>query len=349
VAECSEAGVRVVMITGDYPATARNIAGKIGLPCTEGVVTGPELDAMDDAELAERVRTTTIFARVVPEQKLRIVKAFKANGEVVAMTGDGVNDAPALKAADIGIAMGERGTDVAREAASLVLLDDDFSSIVAAIRMGRRIFDNLKKAIDYILAVHIPIAGLSLIPVIFQWPLILLPVHIVFLEMVIDPACSIIFEVEREEPNVMKRPPRNHRDPLLNRASLCLSLFQGMGVLAITLALFVWSRARGFGETDARTIAFASLLLGNLALIVSNRSWSLGFFSILRIPNAAMWWIIAIALAFLIAVIYAPPLQKVFHFSPLHGADLLLVLGATLLTLLWLESVKKVLQRVRLK
>src|SRR6185369_14922157 len=196
IRECYTAGMRVVMITGDYPGTAQNIARQIGLEPAGEVITGPELDRMSDAELQRRIDSVNIFARVVPEQKLRLVNALKANGEVVAMTGDGVNDAPALKAAHIGIAMGERGTDVAREAASLVLLDDDFSSIVEAVRQGRRIFDNLKKGMAYILAIHVPIAGMTLIPVLMEWPLVLLPVHIAFLHLIIDPACSIVFEAE---------------------------------------------------------------------------------------------------------------------------------------------------------
>jgi Ca2+-transporting ATPase len=206
IGECYEAGIRVIMITGDYPATAGNIAQQIGLKPLDLFITGAELDAMSDDELKERIKTVCIFARVVPEQKLRLVKALKEIGEVVAMTGDGVNDAPALKSAHIGIAMGGRGTDVAREASSLVLVDDDFSSIVSAVRMGRRIFDNIKKAMAYIFAIHVPIAGLSLVPVAFGWPLILYPVHIVFLELIIDPACSVAFEAEPEEKGTIVLP-----------------------------------------------------------------------------------------------------------------------------------------------
>src|SRR4029077_9086313 len=213
VSQCRSAGIRVVMITGDYSGSAQAIAGQVGLDATD-VVTGRELEALSDAELAGRVRTATVFARIMPEQKLGIVNAFKANGDIVAMTGDGVNDAPSLKAAHIGIAMGGRGTDVAREASALVLLDDDFTSIVRAIRLGRRIYDNLRKAMTYILAVHVPIDGLALIPLLFGLPLIFWPLHIAFLEMVIDPVCSIVFEAEGEEADTMRRPPRHPSAPL---------------------------------------------------------------------------------------------------------------------------------------
>ena len=209
VSECREAGIRVIMITGDYPATARAIARQAGIDASGDVITGQQLNDLSDEALAKVLPTTHIFARILPQQKLRIVSALKALGQVVAMTGDGVNDAPALKAANIGIAMGGRGADVAREAAALVLLDDAFELIVAAIRMGRRIFDNLRKALSYILAVHIPIAGLALLPLLFGWPIVFFPVHIVFLELIIDPACSIAFEAEPEEPDTMKRGPRS--------------------------------------------------------------------------------------------------------------------------------------------
>ena len=226
VAECRSAGIRVVMITGDYPATASAIAKQAGLESRQ-IMTGEELERYADAELAAQVRDVTVFARIMPEQKLRIVNALKANGEIVAMTGDGVNDAPSLKAAHIGIAMGGRGTDVAREASSIVLLDDDFGSVVKAVRLGRRIYDNLRKAMGFIFAVHVPIAGLALLPLIFGLPIIFSPIHIAFLEMVIDPVCTLVFEAETEESDIMRRPPRAPEEPLFAGRLIWWSVFAG--------------------------------------------------------------------------------------------------------------------------
>jgi Ca2+-transporting ATPase len=262
VCECYRAGMRVIMITGDYPGTAQNIARQIGLKDTDQFITGAQLAKMDDTELRERIRRVNIFARVVPEQKLRLVNALKANGEIVAMTGDGVNDAPALKSAHIGVAMGGRGTDVAREASSLVLLDDDFSSIVSAVKQGRRIFDNIKKAMAYILAVHVPIAGLSLVPVLLKWPLVLLPVHIVFLELIIDPVCSVVFEAEREEADIMDRPPRNPKEPLFGRKTILISLLQGLSVLAVTLGVFATAYSYLEGLKRETRLPFEPAALG---------------------------------------------------------------------------------------
>ncbi|MDL2338410.1 MAG: HAD-IC family P-type ATPase, partial [Pseudomonadota bacterium] len=236
IAECRAAGIRVVMITGDYPATARAIAHLAGLAESAGeVLSGDEMSTLSDDTLRQRMATVAVCARIAPEQKLRIVQALKANGEIVAMTGDGVNDAPALRAAHVGIAMGGRGTDVAREAASLVLLDDDFTAIVLAVRLGRRIFDNLRKSMSYILAVHVPIAGMALLPVLLGWPALLYPMHIAFLELIIDPACSLAFENEPPERDVMQRPPRDADAPLFGGATLWLALLQGLGVLAVVL------------------------------------------------------------------------------------------------------------------
>ncbi|MBU6445215.1 MAG: cation-translocating P-type ATPase [Alphaproteobacteria bacterium] len=321
VAECRSAGIRVVMITGDYPVTARAIAEQAGID-HGGIVTGDELDRLTDDELAERMKTAAVFARVRPAQKLRLVEALKRDGEVVAMTGDGVNDAPAMKAAHIGIAMGGRGTDVAREAASLVLLDDDFASIVAAIRQGRRIYDNLRKAIHYIIAVHIPIAGLALLPFLFGVPLILMPVQIALLEMVIDPACSIVFESEREESDVMRRPPRRPGSQVLPRTSALWAALQGIAALAVVgLALFLGARV-GMPETDLRAFVFTALVLMNIGLILVNRSFHASLRDVLMRPNPALWILAGGVLGVLAIAVYWPPAQELFHFGPLHLDDL---------------------------
>jgi Ca2+-transporting ATPase len=340
ISDCHAAGIRVVMITGDYPLTAQEIARQIGLDGSDTCITGPELDRMGDGELRERIRSVSIFARVVPEQKLRIVNALKAAGEVVAMTGDGVNDAPALKSADIGIAMGGRGTDVAREASSLVLLDDNFTSIVAAVRLGRRIFDNLKKAMAYIFSVHVPIAGMSLIPVLLNLPLVLLPVHIVFLELIIDPACSIVFESENEEADVMKRPPRKPDVGLFTRKHLALSLLQGAVVLGVVLAIYFSALSRGLGEPAVRTLTFVTIVIANLCLILTNRSWSETLLASLRTPNTALIWVFAGTLGCLTLVLTVPALSDLFLFGPVPFMDLILCSGAGVLAIVWFEVYK---------
>ncbi|HEY9642744.1 MAG TPA: cation-translocating P-type ATPase [Coleofasciculaceae cyanobacterium] len=340
IAECYSAGIRVVMITGDYPVTAQNIARQIGLTPTDQVITGGELEQMRTAELRDRIQTVNIFARVVPEQKLLIVNALKTSGEIVAMTGDGVNDAPALKSAHIGIAMGERGTDVAREAADLVLLEDDFSSIVEAVKLGRRIFDNLKKGMAYTLAVHVPIAGMSLIPVIFGWPLILLPIHIAFLHLIIDPACTVVFEAEPAESNVMHRPPRNPKESLFSRRTLRLALLQGISVLGVLVAVFAIAYYNGSGELDARALAFTTLIISNLAMILTNRSWSRTIPEMLQSPNAALWWVVGGGIVFLGLILYVPLLRHLFRFSFLHTNDLLVSLLFGIVSIFWFEGLK---------
>jgi Ca2+-transporting ATPase len=284
---------------------------------------------MDDRTLLTEAARTDIFARVVPGQKLRLVTAFKGCGHVVAMTGDGVNDAPALKAADIGIAMGGRGTDVAREAASLVLLDDDFASIVRAVCLGRRIYDNIEKATGYVLAVHVPIAGVTLVPVLLGWPLVLLPVHVILLELIIDPACSIAFEMEREEPNVMRRPPR---DPATRLS---------------TLAVLVAARDAGLSEPEVRTVTFATLILANLALIFTHRSLSESLFVSHSQPNRALRWITGGAIALLALVLYVPALRDWLRLAPVHANDVVAIVFAAACALAWMEGVKLVTARAR--
>ena len=339
VRDCHLAGVRVVMITGDYPVTAQAIAREAGLPF-EKVVTGAQLALLDEAEVRALVREANVFARILPEQKLRLVQAFKANGDIVAMTGDGVNDAPALKQADIGISMGERGTDVAREASSLVLLNDDVTAIVDTIRLGRRIYDNLRKAMIYVVAVHLPIAGMVLLPLLFATPVVFAPIHIVFLEMIINPACAIIFETEREEADTMRRPPRAATERLFGARNVLLALMQGLGLLGAVAAVFFLSLGHGQTAAQARALAFTCVVLGNLLLIITSRSSKRSVLALLHIPNQAQWWILAGSCAALGAILTAPPLQRVFHFASINAADLRLPLIAVLAALAWFECMK---------
>jgi Ca2+-transporting ATPase len=341
VAECRSAGIKVVMITGDYPATATAIARQAGLDADD-VVTGDDLKAMSDAQLAQRVRTATMFARIMPEQKLLIVNALKSNGEIVAMTGDGVNDAPSLKAAHIGIAMGGRGTDVAREASSIVLLDDDFGSIVKAVRLGRRIYDNLRKAMGFIFAVHVPIAGLALLPLLFGLPILFGPMHIAFLEMVIDPVCSLVFEAETEEDDVMQRQPRSPDEPLFSRHLIAWSVLQGALVFALVAAIFVIGYRQGMPETEVRALAFFSLVMTIVGLIFVNRSFSASLITALGRPNPALVWVLVSVTTMLGLTLLWPFASGLFRFGPLHWDDLALTLAAGAIVLVVLEVLKPI-------
>lgn len=341
VRECHKAGIRVIMITGDYPVTAQNIAKEIGLTHFQSCITGQELASMREEELQERIKTTDVFARVIPEQKLKIVSALKRNGEIVAMTGDGVNDAPALKAANIGIAMGEKGTDVAREASALVLMDDNFSSIVAAVKMGRRIFDNLQKALGYIFAIHVPIAGLSLIPVLFaDFPLILWPIHVVFMELIIDPACSVIFEAEEAEKGVMDRPPRGANEPFFGPSKLLIGCFQGIWILVFTLGIYFVTLSLGLEATQVRAMTFVTLITANIFTILTNRSWTQSLFTILRTPNPTVKWVAGSAVLFISLALTVPFLQTLFQFTPISIWQVLISIAAGIATITWFECYK---------
>ena len=340
VAECAGAGIRVVMVTGDSPETARAIARQVGLPVAVPPVTGPELEALAPDALAARARDADVFARVVPEQKLTLVRALRADGEIVAMTGDGVNDAPALKAAHIGVAMGGRGTDVAREAAALVVTDDDFGSIVGAVRLGRRIHENLRRAMAYVLAVHVPTTGLALLPLILGWPMVLFPVHIVFLELMIDPACSMAFEAEPGDPGLMRRRPRPVDAPLFDRRMLGVAALQGLALLAGSMVAFRIGLDHTASDASARAMAFTTLIAGNVGLILVNRSWERTLFSVVGRRNLAAWAVVGGAVLTLAAALGIPFLRGLFRFEPVPFHDLAVAVGLGIASLAWFEILK---------
>jgi Ca2+-transporting ATPase len=339
VRECRTAGIRVVMITGDYPATARAIARQAGLDASN-VLTGDAMTQLGDAELTRSARAINVFARVMPEQKLRLVQALKAAGEIVAMTGDGVNDAPSLKAAHIGVAMGGRGTDVAREASSIVLLNDDFGSIVRAIRLGRRIYDNLRKAMGFIFAVHVPIAGLALLPLLLGLPIIFTPIHVAFLELIIDPVCSLAFEAETDEADVMKRSPRPPNEPLFSWSLIGWSVLQGALAFVVTGAILLWASWRGMPDDEVRALTFFSLVTSIIGLILVNRSFSTSLITAFRRPNPTLAGIVLGVILILSLSLRWTPARELFRFGPLHTDDLGLTLSAGLGVLVVLETLK---------
>ncbi len=333
VKECRSAGIRVVMITGDYPETAAAIARQAGLDARR-VMTGEELERMDEAELRRDIGAANVFARIMPEH------ALKAEGAIVAMTGDGVNDAPSLKAAHIGVAMGGRGTDVAREASAIVLLDDDFGSIVKAVRLGRRIYDNLRKAVGFIFAVHVPIAGLALTPLVFGLPVLFGPIHIAFIEMVIDPVCSLVFEAEVEEDNVMSRPPRPPDESMAPASFVAWSLFQGLFAFAIVAGVLFVGLRRGMPLDEVRALTFFALILAIVGLILVNRSFSASVWTAIRRPNPTLLWILAAVVAILTLTLAWPFAADLFRFGPLHADDLALTAGAGVIVFACLDAIK---------
>lgn len=339
IAECRQAGVRLVMLTGDHPATARAIARQVGLGERPEVLTGAEVAALDDATLQQRLRTVELCARLQPEQKLRLVRLLQQAGEVVAMTGDGVNDAPALKAADVGIAMGQRGTDVAREAAALVLLQDSFANIVTALAQGRRIYDNIVKSTRFVFAAHLPIIALALLPALLHWPPLLLPVHIVLLELIIDPACSIVFESEPAASDVMRRPPRPRLASPFAAGNLGLALVQGAGIGVVLLVGVFLLRRLGWADHDLRASGFVALVLALFLLILANRDVHRGALRNLRGNRWILRMVAGVSLV-LAALLTAPFLRGIMGFADLRAPLLLAAAALALACALWLQLLR---------
>ena len=340
VAECEGAGIRTVMITGDYPGTAMAVAREIGIPTEAGCLTGADVEHLSERELADAARTVSVFARMVPERKLALVRALQADGEIVGMTGDGVNDAPALRASDIGIAMGGRGTDVAREAADLVVVDDDYSSIAAGIRQGRGIFANLRKALTYIISVHVPIYGIALVPVfVADWPLVLLPIEVVILELIIDPACTIVFEGEPVNPSVMEEPPRPVDTAMFGWREFAVAISQGIVLLAMVLAVYVGSMWFEQPDEVVRSMTFVTLVAGNIALILANRSrHESAVRALLTRRNPALLIVIGVAVAMLVLLIGVPPIREALALGALTPVEWALASGAGLASVAWFET-----------
>jgi len=342
VEQCKRAGIRVIMITGDHPRTALAIARQAGI-VHDQVLTGDEIARMDTQVFLSHLQSVNIFARVKPQQKLQLVNALKSQGEVVAMTGDGVNDAPALKSAHIGIAMGQRGTDVAREASSLVLLEDNFSSILDAIHRGRKTFANLRQAMVYTLAVHIPIVGLAIIPVLFGLPILLAPIHIAFLELVIDPACSIVFESEDRDRGLMEQPPRRADEPLISSKLLFLSLSQGLLVTLCVTGLYLWILSQGFSAGVAGCAAFLLLVTANAVLIFPNRSINLEWLGMLRGLSPVSVWVLLGTLSALILITTIPVVTVAFGFTTLSPSAWSITVLLSILLIFPLQFLKRLI------
>lgn len=347
IAVCTRAGIRVVMITGDNGITAASIARQVGIPNGDAIITGDMLNDMSDGELREKVKTVSIFSRVVPEHKMRIVKALKENGEIVAMTGDGVNDAPALKNADIGIAMGKRGSEVSREAADLILLDDNFSTIVETVHDGRRIFDNIRKAVGYVFTIHIPIAfGSLLAPMLGINPssLLLLPLHVVLLELIIDPTCSIVLERQPAEKNIMDRPPRRHTEKLLTKRMLFKSVAQGIVILAASFgAYYLMLHQMPDNAALARSMGLVIIMLANLFLVFVNSSETESLRqSARRLAKDKVIWAAILGITAMAVIILYTPLNVFLKLAPLNALQFLLAVGLAAVSVVWYEIVKAV-------
>lgn len=336
------AGIDVKIITGDNAATTASIARQIGFKNYDKTITGDELMALSEKEVETRVRDTAIFTRMFPEAKLKIINALKNNQQIVAMTGDGVNDGPALKAAHIGIAMGKKGTEIAKQAASLILLEDDLSKMVDAIAMGRKIYTNLKKAIQYIISIHIPIILTVFIPLVLGWiyPNIFSPIHIIFLELIMGPTCSIIYENEPKEPNTMTQPPKPLSTTFFNLSELSISIIQGLMITAGILLVYQYAAYHGYNEALTRTMVFTVLISANIFLTLINRSFYYSIWTTLRYKNNMVLWMILTTITLVGLILFVKPLTAFFEFERLNFLQLGSALLIGCISVFWVEVQK---------
>jgi Ca2+-transporting ATPase len=336
------AKIDIKLITGDYPETAINIAGQTGIVNHLTYLTGEQVIKMGEDELKQAVKNTNIFARMFPDAKLKVINALKANGEIVAMTGDGVNDGPALKSADIGIAMGQKGTEIARQAADLILTDDNLERMVTAIREGRKIFSNLKKALRYIISIHIPIILIASLPVIFGWiyPNIFTPIHIIFMELIMGPTCSIFFEKEPVEKNIMQQIPRERKVGIFARKELFTSIVQGIIIAAGAMILYYYFMNSGSTLEQTRSIVFTTLIISNVFLTFANRSFTKNIYYTSRYKNSLAPFILIISAAFLIALHYIPFVRNLFQLASITSGQFWICFGVAFASVMWFEMYK---------
>ncbi|MGG7200837.1 cation-translocating P-type ATPase [Clostridium butyricum] len=345
---CKKAGIRVVMITGDYSKTAMAIGEEIGLKFTDKVIVGNEIDSLSENELCEVVKSCDVFSRVIPEQKMKIVKALKKNGEIVTMTGDGVNDAPALKSADIGIAMGQRGTEVAKEAAHMILMDDNFTTIVKSVKDGRRVYDNIRKAMVYILIIHIPIAAMAMFAPLFNLPPLLLPMHIMLLELIIDPTCSIVFEGEPAEANIMENPPRPPQEPLLTRNLTIKVVLQGVVMFLAAFMPFHYMIDLGISSEYARSFSLITFIVANVTLVLVNRSNTELLYHLIKEKGSKVRLIVnSMALIMVFAIVYIPILNGFFRTEKIGIYPLIFAIVLGFISTGWWEIVKIIRKIIR--